>query len=152
MEYTKLGRTGLDVSRICLGCMLRSRPHSAIDLGVRHAQHRTVSGVEFEPLGRAPLGGLSLRSLPTPVSGCRSVRFGADSSVEDDGFEPSVPLGLSPPVATRFCRQERWKSLFGKTLHLRGTGSSNPSSSSEESVSPVASVAIGAKARLSPEV
>jgi aryl-alcohol dehydrogenase-like predicted oxidoreductase len=21
MEYTKLGRTGLDVSRICLGCM-----------------------------------------------------------------------------------------------------------------------------------
>ena len=25
MEYTKLGRTGLDVSRICLGCMSYGR-------------------------------------------------------------------------------------------------------------------------------
>jgi hypothetical protein len=31
---------------------------------VRHAQHRIMAGVEFEPLGREPLGGLSLRSLP----------------------------------------------------------------------------------------
>ena len=31
---------------------------------VGHAQHWIMAGVEFEPLGREPLGGLSLRSLP----------------------------------------------------------------------------------------
>ena len=57
----------------------------------------------------------------------------ADSPLEEDGFEPSVPVGLSPSVSTRFCRQERWKKPVRKTLHLRGTEGSNPSSSSGES-------------------
>jgi hypothetical protein len=38
----------------------------------------------------------------------------ADSALEEDGFEPSVPLGLSPSVSTRFCRQERWKKPVRK--------------------------------------
>ena len=33
MEYTKLGRTGLDVSRICLGCMSYGGGNRAWSLG-----------------------------------------------------------------------------------------------------------------------
>jgi len=43
MEYVKLGRTGLDVSRICLGCM----SYGAADSG-NHAGSGIVTETEFE--------------------------------------------------------------------------------------------------------
>src|SRR3954453_5070587 len=80
MEYTKLGRTGLDVSRICLGCMSygggnlgnhawslpeeESRPFikKALEAGIKAS--RTHSGS----------GGSSWRSEPTGDVGRKRVR------------------------------------------------------------------------------
>ena len=73
MEYTKLGRTGLDVSRICLGCMSygggnrgnhawslgeeESRPfiQRALEVGMRFLRHRQslLARQGEEILGRA---------------------------------------------------------------------------------------------------
>src|SRR5919199_16606 len=73
MEYTKLGRTGLDVSRICLGCMTygvpdrgshpwtldeeQSRPfiRKALDLGINFfdTSNSYSDGTSEEIVGRA---------------------------------------------------------------------------------------------------
>jgi len=37
MDYTRLGRTGLKVSRLCLGCMSYGAPSNDVHLGGRHA-------------------------------------------------------------------------------------------------------------------
>ena len=73
MQYTKLGRTGLDVSRLCLGCMsygepdrgahtwtlgeVASRPFlkKALDLGINFVDTANVysAGSSEEIVGRA---------------------------------------------------------------------------------------------------
>ena len=54
----------------------------------------------------------------------------ADSPAKEDGFEPPVPLGSNTSVSTSFAGWRCGRSLFKKAPRLRGTGSSNPSSSS----------------------
>jgi aryl-alcohol dehydrogenase-like predicted oxidoreductase len=40
MQYTKLGRTGLDVSRLCLGCMTYGEPDRGAHMSGRSARRR----------------------------------------------------------------------------------------------------------------
>ena len=50
------------------------------------------------------------------ITALEEVEFAMDLPLEEDGFEPSVPLGLSPSVSTRFFRQERWKKPVRKNI------------------------------------
>src|SRR5215831_11946014 len=91
MEYTKLGRTGLDVSRICLGCMSygggnlgnhawslpeeESRPFikKALEAGINFfdTANRYSLGNSEEILGRAIRQGPWLFRSPVSGSGIR---------------------------------------------------------------------------------
>src|SRR6266478_7952964 len=65
MEYTKLGRTGLDVSRICLGCMSYgggNRGNHAWSLGEEESRPFIKRALEaginfFDTANRYSLGG-----------------------------------------------------------------------------------------------
>src|SRR6267378_2377989 len=54
---------------------------------------------------------------------CTSIgsdRFAPDSLLEEDGFEPSVPLGSNTSVSTGFAGWRGGRSLFRKAPRLRG--------------------------------
>jgi len=92
MQYVKLGSTGLDVSRICLGCMSFGLPHrgvhewtldeeasrplirQALDAGINFFDTANVysDGTSEEIVGRVLLGGLARRDevvIATKVNG-----------------------------------------------------------------------------------
>jgi predicted aldo/keto reductase-like oxidoreductase len=77
MEYTKLGRTGLDVSRICLGCMSYGGGNHAWSLGEE----------ESRPfIKRAPEAGHQFLRYGEPLF-ARQQR--GDSRACDQGFRPT---------------------------------------------------------------
>src|ERR1700724_3531374 len=76
-------------------------------------------------------------SADTPISvsnlsrlDARKLRFACDSPLEGDGFEPPVPQ----QIRSRFRESDHF-SHDGLTVSRPGTGSSNPSPSSRQSVS-----------------
>ena len=124
MEYTKLGRTGLDVSRICLGCMSygggnrgnhawsldeeESRPFikKALEAGINFfdTANRYSLGNSEEILGRA-IGDFARRDevvIATKVYGQRSA-----FSFTNLGFVPESQ------VRTRLPAGGRWIRTFG---------------------------------------
>jgi aryl-alcohol dehydrogenase-like predicted oxidoreductase len=90
MDYVKFGRTGLDVSRICLGCMsygepqrgahpwtlpeAQSRPfiRKALDLGINFFDTANVysDGTSEEILGPMAKGCLAKRSWRKSMQAC----------------------------------------------------------------------------------
>ena len=53
MEYVRLGKTGLKVSRLCMGCMTYGEPHTGEPLPGRHKW--TLGPREAEPFLRQAL-------------------------------------------------------------------------------------------------
>jgi hypothetical protein len=109
MEYTKLGRTGLDVSRICLGCMSygggnrgnhawslgeeESRPFIHRALARFHTQTDTLAEVR-DSNPRALMRNTTLTRLP------RSIATAFPSATRADAFARGTD-GSNPSPSSR---------------------------------------------------
>jgi aryl-alcohol dehydrogenase-like predicted oxidoreductase len=65
MDYVNLGKTGLKVSRICLGCMTYGEPDTGVPKPGRHAW--TLNEAESQPFLQQALD-LGINFFDTPMS------------------------------------------------------------------------------------
>ena len=97
MDYVKLGRTGLDVSRICLGCMSYGGGNRGITPG-RSARRRA------NPSSRRRSKPASTSSTPPTVIRSATAKR---SSVAQSGTLPAATRLSSPPRYTDACAPAR---------------------------------------------
>ena len=97
MDYINLGKTGLKVSRICLGCMTYGEPATGELKGGRHAW--ALNEEESQPFS-AP--GARSRHQLLRYRKCLLER-------RQRGSGRAIPESQRPPRSRRHCHQSAWR-------------------------------------------